>query len=102
MPLTFRRPTERDLQNGGSFSNFVLPLLTPDGPVRTTLSISGAPAQQASAQTVSDLLQGTLGVRDPNQLLSVVNKGLSSHLGQIYNQGLSGISTFSTAERSPL
>lgn len=99
--MPYPRPTERDLQNGNSLARAIIAGQSIDGPRRTTVSMSGTPQQQVTAQAMSDILQGSVGgVRGPEDTLLVINRALSGHLDQLYNEGTSGVSVFSTVPRS--
>lgn len=96
--MSYPRPTQSDIQSRSTLGQSLIRGQS-SGPRRTSASLSGIPQQQVSAQSMSDILQGTMAVRGPEDALLTINKGLSSHLDDLYSTGVSDLSIFSTVER---
>jgi hypothetical protein len=64
---------------------------------RTTLSMSGDRQLNATAHSLSDIMQGTLAVGDGSDMSMIINKALTNDLDFLYRSDYASISAFSTA-----
>lgn len=98
----YGQPNEEMMRNPRSLARAIFAGQSIDGPRQTTASMGGTPQQQVTAQSISDILQGTMGVRGPEDTLLVINKALSSQLDNLYTSGSSSGSMFSTVRRDDI
>ncbi len=72
------------------------------GSPRTTQSINRGPTNNATVYSVSDILQGTMAVRGPEDTLMVINNALTKDLEGLYGNFGGSISSFSSADPNPI
>lgn len=95
MGSNFNRPTAADLLDASSMQKYVVNnISTSEGPLRTTASLRGDLQQSVQTQDVSDILQGAFAVRDKNDVLSIINYGLSQNLESLNNTPITAFGRF--------
>lgn len=60
----------------------------PTGPARTTAGITGSPQYVTTSTGLSDILQGTLNFRNPNEIANSINISLTNRLQELQSPGL--------------
>lgn len=89
----YQTPTPGDMYDNAQWGKFYgNAMKNVGGALRTSAGASGGAQYVATSTSISDILQGTFNFRNPSEIASTLNIGLTRQLQQLDTPGLLGLS----------